>query len=522
MLLLSLMLFGLTLICNVQAAYTKTKDHCFETNIIQISPKKLNKKIDVKKVTKKYLSKCLQIKEIKKLQQELTAAFVQAGYITTRAELANEIMESGKLKFNIIEGKLSGFTTEGLSEYNVNQMPFAFPVHKGDIITINAIEQGLENINRMSSYQSEAMLVPGKKLGESKIHIKTYIKKPTRIKVSTDNYGNKVTGKKRANISIEQDNLFGLNDQWSIYAMRNIANNNETKHIAARSVNVSIPFGYFQTTFNSSRTSYKQTITGAFQSFESLGVTDKNEAKLSRILSRSTKHKFAAFSTFSHKDTKSYLQDILLESGSYELSLAQFGVEHAKQFNQAVSTLSFSVKKGLSIWHAHKDHPNIQNDEPHAQYKAANIYADIHYPLKAVSNRLNHYMMLNAQYSPDHLFSSEQFSLGGPYSIMGFKEDSMQSDSGIVLRNTLNLKPENLTEISPYITLDMGMGRSRTGKKADANRGYGYLSGAALGIKHQSEYLDINLAYARPIKKPTFLKTDNHEIYMALSVKIGF
>ena len=57
---------------------------------------------------------------------------------------------------------------------------------------------------------------------------------------------------------------------------------------------------------------------------------------------------------------------------------------------------------------------------------------------------------MDSQYSKDTLFGSEQFSVGGYYSVRGFRENYITGDSGYYLRNKINFNLGSL--VLPFLT----------------------------------------------------------------------
>ena len=66
-------------------------------------------------------------------------------------------------------------------------------------------------------------------------------------------------------------------------------------------------------------------------------------------------------------------------------------------------------------------------------------------PLK-VRNKigLNYTLTLDSQYSLDTLYGSNQFSIGGEYTIRGFREGTISGDNGYYIRNDLRMSLQQL------------------------------------------------------------------------------
>src|SRR5690606_13476701 len=78
-----------------------------------------------------------------------------------------------------------------------------------------------------------------------------------------------------------------------------------------------------------------------------------------------------------------------------------------------------------------------QPGQPVVQHNKYTLTASYLHPFQLLGERFSFDSVLSAQRSEDVLFSPQRFSLGGLYSVRGFKEQSVSGDSGYYLRNQL-------------------------------------------------------------------------------------
>ena len=49
-----------------------------------------------------------------------------------------------------------------------------------------------------------------------------------------------------------------------------------------------------------------------------------------------------------------------------------------------------------------------------------------------------------------------------------------------------------------------------------------YITGALLGLRYNMKYLDLDVAYAKPLTHSGYIKPKNREIYFSATLKVKF
>ena len=173
-------------------------------------------------------------------------------------------------------------------------------------------------------------------------------------------------------------------------------------------------------------------------------------------------------------------------------------------------------------------------------------------PLK-VRNKinLNYTLSFDSQYSWNTLYGTDQFSIGGEYTIRGFRNENISGDNGYYIRNDLSI---NLKQLSPKILIntkfmnygsiiknkntrlsindvlsrtylgifyDYGYTKDKYSDSSDKqyNSQSGYMSGIEITLNYYGKYLNWSLTYAKALRSPQYLQTrdgikkENHSLY---------
>ena len=394
-----------------------------------------------KKIVKPFIGKCLEAETLASIIKSVNNYYQNAGYITTQVKVPKQNLQSGIFELQIIEGRVGEIIFGKNRVIEKMQKFMAFGDAKGDVLNINDINQGIYQINRLQSNQAVMKIAPGSKVGESLITIDNNKKFPAKFTISKDNLGNNFTGIQRTNFSSSLDNVLFLNDNFNLNYSTNLHDNNKIKDSKSFSGSVSIPFKYNSFSYDFSRSEFKGQNQGKSGAISLTGFSQSSKIALDRLLMSNVKLKITANASLTSKTSTSYLNKEKIASSERKLSIANFGLTASSYLNDTTSIyLNPSYSRGLKLMNAQKDQAGSLNIIPRAQFDALKFYANfskkfnfakIHAPLIFTSE-------MNAQYARRTLFGSEQFSVGGYYSVRGFRENYINGDSGYYFRNKLN------------------------------------------------------------------------------------
>ncbi|MCM3351956.1 hypothetical protein M3616_22625, partial [Bacillus velezensis] len=148
------------------------------------------------------------------LVKGLSQAILARGYFTTRVLLPEQDLSTGILKFSLIPGVVRHvrFADEKLR----GTWKTAFPTGDGELLNLRDLEQGLEQMKRVSSQDVSMQIVPGELPGESDVVLDVKRGKPWTVVASVDYSGTRATGKLQGNLSLGIDNPLGLNDIFNV------------------------------------------------------------------------------------------------------------------------------------------------------------------------------------------------------------------------------------------------------------------------------------------------------------------
>src|SRR3546814_18044191 len=134
---------------------------------------------------------CVEVDEIGRLLGEVTKAYIDRGYATTRAYLPEQDLSSGRLRIEVVEGRISRIEVDGSGVF----VPGAFLYPDGDRLNLRRLEQGLDQINRLSSNNATLDIQPGDRPGERVVVIHNHPTRRIYPTLSADNLGSRSPGR---------------------------------------------------------------------------------------------------------------------------------------------------------------------------------------------------------------------------------------------------------------------------------------------------------------------------------------
>lgn len=504
---------------------------CVKVREIVFEGAKLLDEATKAQIRQPFANSCMSMVDIVSVARVVTNWYISKGYVTTRAFPPAQDLKSGRLLIKVIEGYVED--VDILTNGEMREKPSnAFPPIAGERLNIRDIEQGLDQMNRLPTHDAKIGILPGQKDGYSRIQVDdTASGMPITISM-LDNYGSTSTGRVQLGNTIHLDDVFGLYDGWTFThsTTEPFYDDRLTNSYAG---SLTVPYGYWSFLVSVSHFEFESLLTStgsvvndagelavAAQDFASTGSTTTITAEIDRILHRdqNSKTRLAGFMTY--KDTRNFIEDLLLENQSRRLNVAGVRLSHNTRLWGGIADVSLTAEAGLPAFGSVEDgDPEAQEAGAKATFKKLSANISYYKPFAVQDQAFAWQMRAKAQWTPDDLFSTEQIGVGGLYSVRGFLDQSLTGDVGAFMRNELTWTvPQFITspEILKYtggLKLFAGLD---TGWIQDGGGGeeHGSVVGVAAGVRLQGGMFFGEAAWERALSAPGFLK-DEGDIFRA-------
>lgn len=479
------------------------KSGCFELEGIKLENSTIIDEAAQAILLDEFLNACTTPQVVSDVLSTLNNYYIDHGYVTTRAYVAPQDLKDGTLDIVIVEGLIEHISFYDDPDKDLHRIEFAFPVTKEDVLSINDLERGLDQMNVPASTRVTMNMIPGTKAGYSKIELTEEKIGPSyRFKMGLDNLGSQGTGEDRLTLGLDADHIFNYNDTWSISHIGSLDTN-------ALAISGTVPKGYWTYGFSYSYSDYLNYIDANTQLF---GKSETSEIKADRLYHKSRGNEFSFKSSLTKKTSKRTIGDVKL--ASQRMAVARLGVGFSQK-TDAVFSGNVYVARGLEFFGAMRDDQDRAEGAPQAQFTKIQLDASYYKPIFA-----NIFLQsaLAGQASPSALYGSEQISAGGKTSVRGFARNTIAGDSGFYLQNDI-LFPmpqllqkgplrEYIAAIKPFAGFDFAFVNDRALHKDNA------IAGVGLGAKFAKGPITADLGLGLPLWRKNGSKNNKIEKYV--------
>ncbi|WP_428840506.1 ShlB/FhaC/HecB family hemolysin secretion/activation protein [Burkholderia vietnamiensis] len=400
-----------------------------------------------------YAGQCVGKQGIDVLIKGLSQAILARGYVTTRVLVPEQDLSTGTLKLSLIPGMIRyvRFADEKLR----GTWKTAFPTRDGEVLNLRDLEQGLEQMKRVSSQDVSMQLVPGDLPGESDVVLDVKRGKPWTVVASVDNAGTRATGKLQGNLSLGIDNPLGLNDVFNVGVSQDLEFGD--KRLGSHGWNgfYSIPWGYWTATLSAYTNTYYQQIAGVNQTFIASGNSKTVDFKLARVLSRSQNDVFGAYVRLSRRFGQSFIEDTEISQQRRNNTMIELGLTDRHYFGGAQFDGSLAYRQGVGGLGA-QDDAFAAGGGPTYRFKMAALDANLAVPFAIGKQPFRYVGTLHGQYTGNTLYYIDDLTIGSRYTVRGFDGETMLASArGFYWRNELQA-PIGQTGQALYAGLDYG------------------------------------------------------------------
>ncbi|NWK79228.1 ShlB/FhaC/HecB family hemolysin secretion/activation protein [Aquitalea sp. LB_tupeE] len=217
-------------------------------------------------------------------------ALLAQGFVTSRVLVSPQNLSNGQLVFTLLPGfihqiKPTADSTPGLRLWN------ALPAKPGSVLNLRDIEQGLENLQRLSPVQADFQIAPASAAdappNSSDVLLKWQQQRPYRLLLQLDDGGSQATGVLQGSSTLAVDHLLTLNDMLNLSRSQALGGGqNGERGSENNALNYSLPLGYWLLGLTLSDGRYRQSVAGAYESYLYHGKNESTALTLSRLLLR--------------------------------------------------------------------------------------------------------------------------------------------------------------------------------------------------------------------------------------------
>ena len=513
---------------------------------------KLLNEIEKENILERYLNKDLGSTDITNLVTDLTNRLIAKGYITSVVTISeNNDLSTKTLNLKIVPGKIEKIVLNEDKGFDNFKKAFLVSTKEGKVLNIRDLDTTTENFNYLEANNMTMEIIPSEIPNHSIIKLKNEIKEKFTVSALTNNYGeDRQNAIWRGGVSINIDSPLGIGDRVYFSYMtvhkkkadRSWKRTTESlkpgeiapigpkgydpkkgdvlpykRDLDLYNFRYTLKFNSYTLSLGSSRTENTSSFYTSNTVYDMETVSNTFSVNLDKVLLRDQKNKLTFGIGLKRKHNQSYIEEALLSDRI--LTIGDISLNGTTTFYGGLLGASLGYERGMRALGAERD-KNKGVRSPKAEFMKYTLNTNYYKPL---TQKLVYRFNTNLTHSNDVLYGSEKHSIGGVGSVGGFhRTGNIQGDKAVEIENELSyrvLDSEKFGKLSPYLSYSYGKVRNNKNRSVYKK---GYMSGALLGLRYNMKYLDLDVAYAKPLARSNYLKPKNREIYFSATLKIKF
>ena len=492
---------------------------CLETHSISFAGATRLGTRELQALAAPYVGRCLGLKDVDNLLRAVTNAYIDRGYVTTRAMVSPRGHVQGRLDILVVEGRVEAIESADRGT-GALELKTAFPGVAGDVLNLRDIEQGLDQMSRLPSNNATLELVPGEAPGTTRIRICNQQGRTWRASAGLDNSGQHATGRDQYSLNFSKDNLLGVNDLLTLSASGDTDGlRGHRQRSSSYYALYSVPYGWWTFTASLGFSDYASTVSGSGLEYSTDGDTTTAALDIDRVIHRDGVSKTAMGLSLSRRETSNFLEDQKLDVSSRTLSVLGVSLNHSRRLAGGVASGRLELSQGLPVLGARRD-DSPEGDEPRGQFGKVSLSGAFLRPFSLGGANLSWNTQVYGQWSPHTLPGEERIAIGSRSTVRGFHEDSLSGDIGAYIRNELALNifdaagaPSVLSDWVESVELYAGYDAGFIWRDDKEDEERGEVQGVTAGMRSTGGSLITDIAVSHALDAPSFLERDNLEVY---------
>ena len=380
-------------------------------------------------VTAPYTNRKLTSEDLEALRVALTKFYIDRGYVTSGSIIPDQAITEGVITLQVIEGRLGHIEVEGTYWFRPEYLEDRIALGAGPPVNINALQERLLLLQETPGItRLNAELRPGVARGQSVLNVKVAEAFPIKAWLEFNNYLSPSVGSERGLATLVHQSLTGHGDIMSVQYGRSLGVDPQLTAryilpVTARNTTVSVEYR-------------KNDFLVVDPAFAALDIRSESEIlgiTLRHPLYKTLSQEFALAFTGEYLTNKLFLlgepTDLFTpgsRGGRSTVSALRFSQEWVKRSPvQVIAAFSrFSI--GLDVLGATGKDTTVPNS---ADSRFLSWLGEAQWARRFDPWRLQLIARLDVQLANAHLFPLEQISVGGRYSVRGYRENTLVRDN---------------------------------------------------------------------------------------------
>lgn len=442
-----------------------------------------------------YTSRPLRFADLQRLRDELTRAYVDAGYVSSGAVIPEQTLDDGVVTIRLVEGVLGDVAIETDGRFDREYIASRLQPRDGSALNLGDLQARLQLLQQDPRIRSVAAEVrPGERRGESELHIRLHEVSPLRFELGLNNHRSPSLGATAARMGFHFDNPTGRGDGFALSYER-------SEGLDSVDARYEIPLTRWDTRLALHYGGdWAEVVDDDFDDLDIESRSASYGVTLSQPVFRTPSTQIEIWLTGEYRRSRSFLLGGGFsfapgaEEGLSEVAAFRFGQSLTLRKPLQVLALRSTFSRGLDAFGATRN----AGDTPDGRFLAWLGQAQWAGRLPWLDSTL--VLRGDAQLTSSPLLGMEQFGVGGRFSVRGYRENQLVRDNALIGSAELRLPlplPERFgsVELAPFVDV------SRSWNKSRGEAGPHSIAGAGAGLLWQAtQRFDVELYWARDLR----------------------
>ena len=391
---------------------------------------------EIAEVTAPFKRRTLMTEDLERLRLALTLLYVNKGYLTSGAIIPDQDVTSGIITVQIIEGKLRRIDLEGNRWFSSSYLRDRLSLGDRTPVRLDPLQEQLQLLQQDRRIERvNAELRPGDQRGDSLLNVRVADKNPFHASMEVNNYQTPLVGEIRGVGTLVDDNLTGHGDPLRLsYGQSSGA-------FPIVDASYALPFNRYGTTFSPYYRRYGFKLIEP--PFSPLNIKTNSEIigmSLRHPIYKTVTDEVALSIIGEHLFTQSFLFNGTpsqvtfnsfpgFQNGAATVSALRFAQDWTHRTLDTVLAVRSRFSVGLNVLgatiNANPDTPDGQFFSWLGQVQTIKQFGENFLGMQLLGR-------MDLQFTNSPLFSLEQVSLGGRYTVRGYREVTILRDNSFI------------------------------------------------------------------------------------------
>jgi hemolysin activation/secretion protein len=465
-----------------RASGQPASDTCFSIREIHVTQAQILPAKPLARLIAAYEGRCLSSSDLQALQQGMNSLALSRGLVTTRVVIPEQNLSSGILQLEVWPGHMEAATLN--SPYRM-ELEAALPLNNGDVLNLRALEQAIDNLNRLESLQASVELRPSEKPGGSIAAFTVNRLQPWHLAAVWDSEAMEQHPVNTVRASLTLDSPLKLADRLIVGANATVRGT-EVDNAYGSSIDYDVPIGWWRMAVGADQFEYQNPITSGLTTFVSSGKSQSIRAEVSRVVWRDNKHRLNIALLGKQRINNNYIDSIAIGVSTSRLKAMGLRADISRVAAPWVMDASLSAEQGEAR--------TLAMPSPvDADYSRVIAITRLQYHWKKSSLSWS----VSGQWSDSILSPSEQFALAG--NVKGFSPLSLNAATGMASRiewaRPFFFDWKGFKTIRPQIGVELGFSPAASGNISEEQ-----LTAVTMGVIAPWKKVLMQLQVAAPIE----------------------